>query len=90
MARAVYGLPALWTCTPPNEIRVLPVPHSATTIAVRAAAHRLARPMIAMACAGKGLRSKPSTRGEIGSSNWCSAGNFSRMRDPSKPALARM
>ena len=74
MAKAVNGFPSLWTWIAPSEIKVLPVPHSATTMPVRARCQRLASPMMAMVCAGNGFRSNPSIRGETGSSNWWSAG----------------
>ena len=48
----------------PSEIRVLPVPHSATTMAVRARCQRLVTPMMAIVCAGKGVRNSLSIRGE--------------------------
>src|SRR6202035_2995124 len=38
----------------PSEIKVFPVPHSATTMAVRACCQRSATPIMAMVCAGKG------------------------------------
>ena len=47
MARAVNGFPLLWTWIAPSEINVLPVPHSAITIAVFARCQRLATPMMA-------------------------------------------
>jgi len=39
-AKAVNGVPALWTWIAPSEISVLPLPHSATTIPVRASCQR--------------------------------------------------
>ncbi len=74
IAKEVNGLPALRTCIAPSEISVLPVPHSAITMAVFACCQRLATPMMAMVCAGKGFRSNPEIRGETGSSNGWSAG----------------
>jgi hypothetical protein len=60
----------------------LPVPHSATTMAVRACCQRLATPILAIVCAGKGFRSSPAIRVEIASSNCCSAGYSRRCALP--------
>jgi hypothetical protein len=59
----VKGLPSLWTWIAPSEISVLPVPHSANTMPVRACRQRLASPMIAIVWAGNGRRNNPSIRG---------------------------
>jgi len=47
----------------PSEISVFPVPHSATTMAVRARCQRLATTMMGMVCTGNGFRSIPVIRG---------------------------
>jgi hypothetical protein len=57
--QCVNGFPPLWTWIAPSEIRVTPVPHSATTMDVRACCQRLATPMMAMVCAGNGFRIAP-------------------------------
>ena len=64
IAKAVDGLPRLWTWIAPSEIGVLPLSHSAITIAVRVRCQRLASPMMAMVCAGKCVRGRPSIRGQ--------------------------
>ena len=46
------GLPALCTSMLPSAIKVLPAPHSATTLALRADCQRLLTPMMANPCAG--------------------------------------
>jgi hypothetical protein len=48
MANAVNERPPQWTWIAPKEINVFPVPHSATTMAVRAWCQRLATPMMAI------------------------------------------
>jgi hypothetical protein len=60
------GRPSLQTWIAPSEISVLPVPHSAVTMAVFAHCLRLATPMMAMVCPGNGFRSNPWIRGETG------------------------
>ena len=60
------GLPA--GCIPlPNEMSVLPVPHSATAAAQRASSHRLTIPMIASAWAGNGFLFSSLIFGQTGS-----------------------
>src|ERR1700674_2899426 len=60
------GRPSLQTWIAPSEISVLPVPHSAVTMAVFAYCQRLATLMMAMLCRGNGFRSNPWIRGETG------------------------
>ena len=89
MASAVNGLRSLCTWRAPNEISVLPVPHSAMTAAPRASFQRFTTPMIASVCAGKGLRRSCPIRGEGTSLKPCRGGKVRRMRSPSSEAHAR-
>ena len=90
MARAVNGLPSRWTWIATSEIRVLPVPHSATTMAVRACCQRLASSMIAIACAKTALRNNPSIRGEADLEPDAGREIVRSIRLPNKLALMRM
>jgi len=80
---AVYGLPFACACAVPTDIRVLPVPHSPTMRAELAILRYLARPVIVMACAGRGLRSRVFSAGAMGSFGPCNGGYISTMREPS-------
>jgi hypothetical protein len=49
IANVVNGRPFAWVKMLPSEIKVFPVPHSATAAAHRASSHRFVMPMIANA-----------------------------------------
>ena len=64
MTNPVKGRPALCTSMLASAIKVFPAPHSATTLALRASFQRRLTPMIAIVCAGYGLRSIRRSNGD--------------------------
>src|SRR6266567_2077180 len=75
IATATNGLPPEATYKLAREIRVFPVPHSATTAAERASASRRTIPPMAIAWAGYGLRRRFLSNGEGRSCAPCKGGN---------------
>ena len=71
MTKPEKGLPALCTNMLPSAISVLPAPHSAMTLALRANSQRLLTPMMARDCAGYGRRNIRASKGERSSSAPC-------------------
>jgi len=82
MAMAVNGFPSAATYMEASEIRVFPVPHSATTAAERASANRFTMPITATAWEAYGLRSNFASSGDGASCGACKGANDSKILSP--------